>query len=536
MNLTKIALAVLLCSTVVGACAGPQLQVPKASPAAVELERQRQLGLVQDQKDIKFTNQVEQWRRVYGVYSRLRTGGADLCKNDVAPFWGLWLTDLNVYPPEQRDRAKRILNLDNNVSILAAGGNAAAAGLRAGDTVTRIDGVTLSSQPRLETALTVLQKAGMRPVQIEIGRDGKNFSTVLKPEPGCRYQVRIESSPVINAGANGNLIVIYSGLIELVNNDDELAHVLSHELAHNVLGHIDRSKTNASVGALIGAVVDIGLLVGAGVNTQGALAQTGAHVGGRAYSQEFEREADYMSLYFMVKAGFDATKAPDMQRKFGIVQPGSMQNNYASTHPSTPERAANLELAMQEVAGKVLRQEPLVPTKIESQVAPVENADVNAQRVLQEQVKVEQQRPATERVAALKPLTPERKPESVRRTALLTHVKGRTMSSPPMVLQAEYMEAEEGRGTSRVIYPGTYFLEGEFRLLPIDQSFRGTVTPRLIDPDKVSISTSSSQKGFAAYANSDGTGMECFFGVSSDGRINQGTCADNRGNQYRISY
>src|SRR5262245_28116523 len=109
MRLPKIALAVLLCATVVAACAGHHLKVPKASPAAVELERQRQLGLVQDKKDIEFTNQVAQWRRVYGVYSRLRTGGADLCKNDVAPFWGLWLTDLTVFPADQRARAKRIL-------------------------------------------------------------------------------------------------------------------------------------------------------------------------------------------------------------------------------------------------------------------------------------------------------------------------------------------------------------------------------------------------------------------------------------------
>src|SRR5262249_19627073 len=170
------------------------------------------------------------------------------------------------------------------------------------------------------------------------------------------------------------------------------------------------------------------------------------------------------------------------------------------------------------------------------QGAPVESADVNAQRVLQQQAKIEQKPAATEKVAALKPLTPERKPESVRRTALLTHVKGRNMSSPPMVLQAEFMETEESQGTSRIIYPGAYFLEGEFRLLPLNRSFRGTVTPRLIDPGKVSISTSSSQKGFATYANADGTGMECFFGVSDDGRINLGTCADNRGNQYRISY
>src|SRR5262249_11332444 len=267
-------------------------------------------------------------------------------------------------------------------------------------------------------------------------------------------------------------IIINTGILELASNDNELAHVLSHELAHNVLGHVDRHQTNASIGALIGAVVDIGLLVGAGVNTQGVLSQTGANVGGRAYSQEFEREADYMSLYFMVKAGFDATKAPDVQRKLGAVHPENTQVSYNASHPSSPERAANLEVAMEEVARKIVLNEPLVPTRIESQGTPVEYAGVNAERVLQQQAKVEQQRPATEKVAALNRLAQEKNPESVRRPAMLTHVKGRTMSSPPMVLQAEFMETEEGRGTSRVVYPGAYFLEGEFRLLPIDQSFR----------------------------------------------------------------
>src|SRR5262249_3929211 len=366
MKLAKIALVVLLCTALVAACAGPQLQVPKASPAAVELERRRQLGLVQDQKDIEFTNQVEQWRRVYGVYSRLRTGGADLCKNDVAPFWGLWLTDPTVFPADQRDRAKRILNLDNNVSILAARGNAGAAGLRAEDTVTRIDAVTLSGQSRLKTAVNVLQKAGMRPIEIEIAREGKSFSTTLTPERACRYPLTIENKRELNAFATGSSITIYTGILELVSNDDELAHVLSHELAHNVLGHVDRKKTNASVGALVGALVDIGLLIGTGVNTQGVLSQTGANVGVRAYSQEFEREADYMSLYFMVKAGFDATKAPDVQRKLGAAHPEATQVSYNATHPSTPERAANLDLAMQEVAGKVLREEALVPTSVVS--------------------------------------------------------------------------------------------------------------------------------------------------------------------------
>src|SRR5262249_480328 len=231
------------------------------------------------------------------------------------------LTDVTSFPANQRDRAKRLLNLDNTVSIVAASGNAAATGLRQGDTLIKIDGLSLSSRSRLETAVNVLRKAGMRPVEIEIERDGKNFSAVLAPELGCRYPFQIENNPEPNAFSTGSSIIIKTGILELASNDNELAHVLSPELAHNVLGHVDRHQTNASIGALIGAVVDIGLLVGAGVNTQGVLSQTGANVGGRAYSQEFEREADYMSLYFMVKAGFDATKAPDVQRKLGAVHP-----------------------------------------------------------------------------------------------------------------------------------------------------------------------------------------------------------------------
>src|SRR5262249_54829491 len=156
-----------------------------------------------------------------------------------------------------------------------------------------------------------------------------------------------------------------------------LAYVLGHEMAHNVLAHLDRRKSNATVGALVGALVDIGLLVGGGVDTQGALTQSAASVGRRAYSQEFEREADYMSLYFMAKAGFDATKAPDMPRKFSAVDPQLTQSSYGASHPSTPERAANLELAMQEVAEKIIRHEPLVPMRVGTQSAPQESADTN---------------------------------------------------------------------------------------------------------------------------------------------------------------
>jgi hypothetical protein len=376
----------------------------------------------------------------------------------------------------------------------------------------------------------------MRPVEIEILRSGEKYSVILTPKAGCRYPLTILSDAQINAGATGDAIVIFSGILSVANTDDELAHVIGHELAHNALGHPGRSKSNESVGGVIGAVVDIGVLLGTGINTQGVFTQLGTSAGRKAYSQDFEREADYMSLYFMTRSGFDPTKAADMQRKLGIVAPGTLYSNYAATHPSTPERAANLELAIQEVAAKVSRNEPLVPTKLTGQNVTIPDTEIDAATILQQQVKLEPKRHRPGDLRALQPTVTEKMSSPIRRAALLTHIKGRAVSSPPMVLQAEYLETEAGRGTSRVIYPGNRVLEGEFRLQPRDQDFKGLVASRLIDPEKFSVPSNAKQKGFAAYSGADGTSMECTFSVSNDDRINRGTCSDNRGNQYRMSY
>jgi len=291
LTLHKSSLVVLLCATFISACAGPQLQVPRASPQGVDLERQRQLGLIQDKTDLDFKSRLEEWRRVFAVYSRLRTAGLELCKTDLKPFWGLWLADQSVFSNDDRDRAKRFLGIDQKVFILAVSGPAANAGLRAGDVVSKIDGVILEPQTWmsqgsfLQRASDVLAKADMRPVEIEISRSQGKYSVTLTPDVGCRYPLTILPDAQINAGATGNAIVIFSGILSVANTDDELAHVIGHELAHNALGHPGRSKSNEAVGGVIGAVIDIGVLLGTGINTRGVFTQLGTGEGRKAYSR-----------------------------------------------------------------------------------------------------------------------------------------------------------------------------------------------------------------------------------------------------------
>jgi beta-barrel assembly-enhancing protease len=530
-RLHKTTLIALLCSAAVSSCAGPQLRVPTASPVAISLEQQRQLGLLQDQQDLAFTDLVGQWRRVFAVYSQLRTGGAELCNSDVAPFWGLWLTDVTMFEPQDRDRAKRLFNFDNKVSILAVSGNAAKAGFRPGDTVTRINGSSLPWSSGLSRAVELLKRAGMRSTEIEVAREGKLLTTSLAPEIACRYPVMIKRSSDIETGTNGYLIEVDTVILGLASNDDELAHVLGHEMAHNVLGHNDRRKANASTGAILGTIVDIGLLVGARVNTQGAFGKAGANAGRLAYSQDFEREADYMSLYFMLKSGFDVAKAADVQRKLGVYNPGSIVSGYGSTHPSSPERAANLEQGLQEIRGKLASNEPLVPTNLKNQsdAITVATSAIPPASESYEKVMVEN-KPVATQVSALKPLAPETKPITKTYASLVQYDGPKVKSG--VTLEAEFNDDGSGSGPARVVYPGNrYVLDGSWTTLPAGK----IETPKLIEKKALNALRLAADVPLTTsrFSNNDVV-LECLYGETAAYGQRKGECQDNYGNKYHL--
>jgi hypothetical protein len=533
--------SLIIASLFSAACAGPQLHVPKAPQYSVDLERQRQLTSLQDQKDIAFRQKIDQWRRVYHVYSRLRTRGAEICGKQTSPFWGVWLGDADGFSGEDAERGKRLLKLGAEVTVLAVAANGQAAGLRAGDVITRVDGVVLKQQAtrqksQLIIAAEALKKSGERPADIEFEREGTKYTTQLQAEAGCRYRLNLTEDKELNASSDGESINLPYSMIQFATDDEKLAHVIGHEVAHNVLGHIDRRKANMAVGQIIGAVVDIGLMVGARVDTGGAFSRLGAGAGAKAYSHDFEREADYMSLYLMVRAGFDPLKARDFWRDLSNAEPILILDNYRSMHPSNPERAANIEVAVQQITGQIARNEPLLPSKLKD--SPTQDAIVlvDAPNILQQRVMTlrEQQVPAG--LPAAKPVVIEEIPKPTRHHAVLLHTKGRLLSTPPMTLNAEYFDNGSGAGTSRLIFPGNQIWEGEFRLLPTQQSFKGMFNPRLLDPDKISPAASSVQKGFARYADPSGAVIECGFMMSNSGQIDRGRCLDERGNEYQISY
>ena len=152
----------------------------------------------------------------------------------------------------------------------------------------------------------------------------------------------------------GGKIVVYTGLMQLVGSDDELAVVLGHEVAHAVAKH-SNERMNQQMVAQAGAAV-----VGVATAQRSAMIQSvasgvyglGAQYGALLpFSRKHESEADYMGLVLMTMAGYNPEAAPSFWRKMS-AKGGGKTPELLSTHPSDATRIAALEKALPEIRAK----------------------------------------------------------------------------------------------------------------------------------------------------------------------------------------
>jgi metalloendopeptidase OMA1, mitochondrial len=149
----------------------------------------------------------------------------------------------------------------------------------------------------------------------------------------------------------GGKVGVFSGLYKVAKNDDQLAAVIAHEVAHVTAKHVHEKLSQEMAVDTVGAVGSIGMgVTGVGGLATVALSQaygltTG--IGGLAFDRAKEKEADYIGLMYMARAGFDpqeAIKVIEALEHEAANQP--MQPAILSTHPTHPERIIQLMDAM----------------------------------------------------------------------------------------------------------------------------------------------------------------------------------------------
>jgi Zn-dependent protease with chaperone function len=160
---------------------------------------------------------------------------------------------------------------------------------------------------------------------IIVERDGDRLSFEVKPKEMSYVKVSLKQTGKINAYAKFTGIQFTSGMVHFVENDDELAVIMGHEIAHLVSNHLPKSISMAALCGLVGG------LTGpfAPLTTQALYAP---------YSRVNEREADYLGLFYTHAAGYDIESGAVLWKRFALEIPKSRSKSFLRSHPASPER------------------------------------------------------------------------------------------------------------------------------------------------------------------------------------------------------
>lgn len=308
---------------------------------------------------------AERQTRLDRLARPLLRANVDMCGDRVANKIDMRLISSQLYQTDFKKAAELEFNLDEKPRLqVTPEGQAAQAGLKNGDILLAINAIpakavlTRNELKRLNTIIAkALKTQTPTPAKLNVRvltEQGQERTVTLTSEKRCNYPVLVQQNDSLNAFADGSNIILTTGMMRFVRNDMELQFILAHELAHNAEGHIDKKRGNYLIGSIFDAVA-----AAYGVNTQGTFGNAAAS----AFSQDFEREADYIGMYFLERAGIDGKNVANFWRKMVAENAGSIQANYNSSHPSSAERYGNIEQAYLEVMEKRRKGESLLPNR-----------------------------------------------------------------------------------------------------------------------------------------------------------------------------
>ena len=174
------------------------------------------------------------------------------------------------------------------------------------------------------------------------------YKSVGKNDPTSNFAwevVLVDNKEVKNAWCMpGGKMAVYSGILEIANNEGSLGALMGHEIAHAVARH-------GSERASQGLILDLGtmavekLLIGRPLTGDSRKLYNYFTTFGviLPFSRSHEAEADYLGLVFMHFAGYDLDESYKMWERMDKLNSGNRTPEFLSTHPSSKTRIENIK-------------------------------------------------------------------------------------------------------------------------------------------------------------------------------------------------
>lgn len=163
---------------------------------------------------------------------------------------------------------------------------------------------------------------------------------------GFKWEFNLVENEQVNAWCMpGGKVVVYSGIMPVVQNSDALAILMGHEIAHALAYHGNERMSQMLAAQLGGIALDVAtmdkpqetrqlLQLAYGVGTQvGALLP---------FSRKHESEADEIGLFLAAMAGYDVKEAAPFWQRMNRLGGGGVPT-FLSTHPDPGTRSTRLQ-------------------------------------------------------------------------------------------------------------------------------------------------------------------------------------------------
>ena len=169
---------------------------------------------------------------------------------------------------------------------------------------------------------------------------------------GYNWEFKLVESKEKNAWCMpGGKVVVYTGILELTQDDAGLAVVMGHEIAHAIAKHGAERMSQTLLVAAGGVAVDQSMKDESSAKRQAFLTaySIGATVGlVLPYSRTHENEADRLGLIFMAMAGYNPEAAVGFWERMAADKEGTKMPEFLSTHPASETRVQNIKNCLYE--------------------------------------------------------------------------------------------------------------------------------------------------------------------------------------------